>query len=169
MLVLGRVIGPHGIRGQVRITPFTEYIDGLLDYPVWWLSRDEENWQPVHPVSFIIRDNGLIVTLVEYNDRTNASELKGWQVAVPRSELPQLPENGEDGYYWTDLIGSSVFNTRGERLGNVIGLFETGANDVLRVQLSENSKETLIPFIDQVVTQVNLKSRQITVDWELDY
>lgn len=169
MVVLGRIIGPHGIRGQIKITPFTEYIDGLLDYSIWWLSKDEKNWRPVHPVSSVIRDDRLIVTLREYSDRTSATELRGLRIAVPRSELPSLPENGEEGYYWSDLLGASVLNIRGEILGTVTGLLETGANDVLQVRTAENAKERLIPFIDQIVVKVDLKSRQITVDWELDY
>ncbi|WP_292977303.1 ribosome maturation factor RimM [Nitrosomonas sp.] len=88
-------------------------------------------------------------------------------IAVPRSQLPQLPEDGKDGYYWTDLIGIDVVNTQGKSVGTVSGLFETGANDVMRVQLS-NNKEELIPFVDQVIRQVDLKARQITVDWKLD-
>jgi 16S rRNA processing protein RimM len=58
---------------------------------------------------------------------------------------------------------------QGEPLGTVAGLFETGANDVLRVRLSGSSKDELIPFVDQVIRQVDLESRQITVDWELGY
>ena len=169
MVVLGRIAGPHGIRGQIKVIPFTEYVDGLMEYPVWCLSRDEKNWQIVRPATFFIHDNLLIVTLTEYSDRTSASELKGLLVAVPRSQLPPLSKDGEDGYYWTDLIGISVVDMQGEPLGTVAGLFETGANDVLRVRLSGSSKDELIPFVDQVIRQVDLESRQITVDWELGY
>lgn len=169
MVVLGHVIGPHGIRGQLKIASYTETIEGLFDYPVWWLGKDGGQWRAVHPASYIIHDSRLIVTLAESNDRTSASELKGLQIAVPRSELPQLPENGEDGYYWLDLIGMHVCNTQGEALGTVTGLLETGANDVLQVSLAGSDKERLIPFVDQVIAKVDLKSRTITADWGLDY
>jgi len=167
MVVLGRIIGPRGIKGQIKVAPFTEYIDGLMDYPVWWLSSDEKSWQTVHPTSFFIHDNLLITALEEYGDRTSVSELKGLLIAVPRSQLPRLSEDGKDGYYWTDLIGIDVVNTQGEPIGTVCGLFETGANDVMRVQLP-GDKEELIPFVDQVIRQVDLKARQIMVDWKLD-
>lgn len=168
MVVLGRVIAPHGIRGQIKVTPFTEYVDGLMEYPTWWLSNDEKSWKIVHPTSFSVHDSLLIITLEKYSDRTNASELKGLLIAVPRSQLPQLSEDGKEGYYWSDLIGINVVNTQGEFIGTVAGLFETGANDVLRIQLP-GGKEELIPFVDQAVRQVDLRSRQIMVDWELDY
>jgi 16S rRNA processing protein RimM len=84
--------------------------------------------------------------------------------------LPHLAENGKDGYYWSDLIGTSVFNLQNEEFGNVIGLLRTGANDVLQVQsVRGDQKERLIPFIDQVIVDVDLEARKITVDWGLDY
>lgn len=169
MVVLGHVIGPHGIRGQLKIASYTETIEGLFDYPVWWLGKDGSHWRAVHPASYIIHDGRLIATVAGSSDRTSASELKGLQIAVPRSELPQLPENGEDGYYWLDLIGMHVCNTQGEALGTVTGLLETGANEVLQVGLAGSDKERLIPFIDQIIVEVDLKSRRITADWGLDY
>lgn len=169
MVVLGRVIGPHGIRGQVKVTPFTECIDGLTGYTEWWLSGDEKNWRVVHPVLSSGHNSELVVSLSEYKDRTGASELKGLLVAVPRSQLPQLSEDGEDGYYWADLIGMDVVNAQNELLGTAVGLFETGANDVLRIQPPEGNKEALIPFVNHVIIRVDLKLRKITVDWELDY
>jgi 16S rRNA processing protein RimM len=96
---------------------------------------------------------------------------KGLQIAVPRESLPKLPDNGEEGYYWSDLIGSEVVNLNNETLGTVIGLLETGTNDVLRVQDSSNKKkELLIPFIEQkFIIEVALKYGRIVVDWEKDY
>ena len=59
---------------------------------------------------------------------------------------------------------------RGEELGVVTGLLETGANDVLQVRnLKEGDMERLIPFIPEVIIKVDLKATQITVDWDLDY
>ncbi|BBL34962.1 ribosome maturation factor RimM [Nitrosomonas stercoris] len=169
MVILGKITGPHGIRGQVKVFPFTECINGLMQYPKWWLSHNKKDWQIVHPTASSIHKNGLITALDEYQDRTAAAELKGLLIAIPRDQLPELSKNGEDGYYWTDLIGSNVINMRKEPLGSVINLFNTGANDVMQVQLS-NGKETLIPFLEQqVIKQVDLELRQIVVDWELDY
>lgn len=170
MVVLGKVMGPHGVRGQIKIFPFTESIDGLLDYPVWWLDQNRRGWQVVHPVSSFVQRDHLVVLLAEYNDRTSAAELKGIEVAIPRSKLPQLSTDGEDGYYWTDLIGLDVFNMQGEALGTVTGLLETGANDVLQVRMSAEEREILIPFVaEQYIIQTDLELRQIIVDWQWDY
>ena len=70
---------------------------------------------------------------------------------------------------WRPL--KDVINLKSDYLGKVVGLLETGANDVLRVQNNaiEESKEILIPFIKQTIIQVNLDASKVIVDWELDY
>lgn len=169
---MGHIMGPFGIHGWVKISPYTEYIDGLMEYPSWWLCKNDAEWQEVHVVIGHINGNILNAKLKEYTDRAEALKLKGMQIAIPRSQLPDLPEDGNSGYYWPDLIGTKVVNLKGEELGEVIGLFETGANDVLRIQ-NENAdkekKEILIPFIEQFVVKVDLKLSQTTVDWDIDY
>lgn len=168
MVVMGHIIGPFGILGWIKVAPYTEEIDGLFDYPTWWLKKDNERWQEATFCNGRIHGDTLSVKLAQYANRNEAIQLKGMQIAVPREQLPQLPENGENGYYWSDLIGSSVTNLQGEMLGKVNGLLDTGANDVLRVQKS-NEKERLIPFIDPVILKIDIKLQQITVDWEIDY
>ena len=81
-----------------------------------------------------VHGNILTALLEQCADRTAATELKGLQIAIPRSQLPVLSNSGKDGYYWSDLIGLEVINLQGEALGKVTGLLETGANDVLQVQ-----------------------------------
>lgn len=170
MVPMGHVIGPFGIMGWVKVAPYTEHIDSLLDYPVWWLRKDDEAWSAMNVASYDAHDNKLVVSFKECDSRTQASQLKGMQIAIPREQLPRLSENGEEGYYWSDLIGNSVFNLQGDEFGNVIDLIRTGANDVLQIQsLNGEQKEKLIPFIDQVIVEVDLKARKITVDWGLDY
>lgn len=170
MVVMGHIMGPFGISGWVKIYPYTEYTDGLLEYSSWWLSKENGEWQEVQVVTIHINGNTLNAKLKEYTDRTQALRLKGMQIAVPRSQLPVLPEDGDLGYYWSDLIGAEVVNLKDEKLGKVAGLLETGANDVLRIQhAGKEEKEILIPFIEQVIIKVDLKLSRIIVDWGTDY
>ncbi len=167
---MGHIIGPFGIHGWVKVNPYTEYIDGLLEYPSWWLRKENDGWQEVRVETGHINGNILNAKLQECTDRTQALKLKGMQIAVPRSQLPDLPEDGDSGYYWSDLVGTEVVNLEGKVLGKVIGLFETGANDVLRVQcMDQEGKERLIPFIEHIIVKVDLKLSRIIVDWGIDY
>jgi 16S rRNA processing protein RimM len=170
MVVMGHIIAPYGVYGWIKVNPYTEYIDGLMEYPVWWLTKDNKDWQMAHVVAGRINGSILNAKLKEYSDRTQALKLQGMQIAIPRDQLPNLSENGKDGYYWSDLIGTEVVNLKNEVLGKVVGLLETGANDVLRIQHANKDKEEiLIPFVEQFIIKVDLKLSRITVDWGIDY
>jgi 16S rRNA processing protein RimM len=170
MVVMGHVVGPYGLSGWIKIFPYTEYVDGLADYPTWWLGSGNGEWRAFKVNASGIHGNRLTALLEQCADRNAATELKGLQIAIPRSQLPVLSNSGKDGYYWSDLIGLEVFNEQGEALGKVTGLLETGANDVLQVQsLKESERGRLIPFISQVIVKVDFEARRITVDWGADY
>ncbi|MCS6786340.1 MAG: ribosome maturation factor RimM [Thiobacillaceae bacterium] len=159
---MGRIAAPYGVRGWVKVQPFTEWLDSLLDYPVWRLGRDGV-WQTYTVLEGRPHGRHLAVHFEGVDDRDAAERLRGREVAVLRAELPQ-PEEGE--YYWDDLIGLAVLNTAGVELGRVVGLLETGAHDVLRVVAE---RERLIPFTAPIVLEVDLAAGVIRVDWELDY
>ena len=119
---------------RIKVFPYTEYVDGLAGYAVWWLGSGNGEWREVKVNGCGVHGSGLTALLEQYTDRTAAMKLKGLQVAIPRSQLPVLSKSGKDGYYWSDLIGLEVVNLQSEELGKVTGLLETGANDVLQVQ-----------------------------------
>ncbi|OWY39767.1 ribosome maturation factor RimM [Xenophilus sp. AP218F] len=163
LVPMGFVRGAFGIKGWIKIHADTEYADGLFDYPVWWLGKDG-SWKPYTFENGAVQPKALAAKLEGVDDRDAAEALRGMQIAVPRSELP---EAGEGEYYWNDLIGLEVVNQEGETLGKVDSLLETGANDVLVVK-RENG-QCLIPFVDRHVLQVSLAEGRILVDWGLDY
>lgn len=163
LVVMGHVSGPFGIRGWVKVHAYTEASDSLFGYPVWWLSKDG-GWKAYRLLEGEVHSKGLAACLEGVADRDVALALKGCKVAVPRSEMPEAEENA---YYWNDLVGLKVVNLQGEVLGTVDSLFETGANNVMRVLAGE--QERLIPFVGQYVRDVDLKAGEIRVDWGADY
>ena len=164
MVIMGRVASAHGLRGWVKIQPFTEYLDSLLDYRAWWIGHEQGPWREVEVGQCEVHGKTLVAQLPDCPDRTAAEKLKGLLIAVPRNSLPKQ-EEGE--YYWSDLIGLAVVNEAGARLGTVTNLLETGANEVLSVQ--GDSGEILIPFVASAIKQVDLKNRTIRVDWSAEY
>jgi len=164
MVTMGKVVAAYGIRGWVKVQTYTEYLDSLFDFDDWWLGDDKAPWRSVEVQECNIHGKTLVAKLAGCEDRNAAERLKGLLVAVPRSELPE-PE--EDEFYWSDLVGCKVVNLSGAELGVVDSLMETGANDVLVVK--GESGELLIPFIEQVVTQVDMAAKLLTVDWQADY
>ncbi len=164
MVIMGRVAAAHGIRGWVKIQPYTEYIDSLLDYATWWVGQEQGPWREITPEQSEVHGRTLVAQLPDCPDRNAAEKLKGLLIAVPRSSLP---EQKGDEYYWSDLIGLSVVNEAGLTLGEVANLLETGANQVLSV--SGDSGEILIPFVASAIKQVDMKHKIIRVDWSADY
>lgn len=164
MVIMGRIAGAHGIRGFVKIQPFTEHLDSLLDYRTWWIGREQGPWREVAAKQCEVHRKTLVAQLPDCPDRTAAEKLKGLLIAVPRSSLPK---QGDGEYYWSDLIGLTVVNEAGVMLGTVANLLETGANEVLSVQ--GDSGEMLIPFVASAIRQVDLRNNRILVDWQPDY
>lgn len=169
-VVMGRVAAPYAVQGWLKIQPFTEYLDSLVDYDTWWLGHEEgrkAGWKQYRLLEAKVHGQTLLVQLDGVNDRTAAEALKGLDVAVDRAEFP---ETEEDEFYWDDLIGLEVVNTEGVILGEVKGLLETGANDVLRVAGSEaGQRERLIPFVNAYVREVDQAAKRILVEWGADW
>ena len=160
---MGHVGVPFGVRGWVKVHAYTETGDSLFDYPTWWLGRNGD-WREYKVLDVALHPKSLVAHLAGCDDRDAAASLRGCQVAVPREALP---ETAEGEYYWADLIGLAVENTRHDQLGRVAELLETGANDVLVVR--QGDRERLLPFVEQVVLEVDLAAGRIRVDWEVDW
>jgi 16S rRNA processing protein RimM len=170
MVIMGRIAAAHGIRGWVKIQPYTEYLDSLLDYRPWWIGQEGGPWREVKVKQCEVHNKTLAAELPDCPDRTAAEKLKGLLIAVPRDSLPK---QSSDEYYWSDLIGLAVVNEEKVPLGTVSNLLETGANQVLSVTpvagKAGSSGEILIPFVASAIKRVDLKNKAIHVDWALDY
>jgi 16S rRNA processing protein RimM len=166
MVVLGRILAPYGVRGWLKIHPLGDDPESWCGMPQWWLglSGGDGDWQPYSLEAFRPHASGWIAKFVGIDDRTGAEMLDGWYVGAPREALPQTEQ---DEYYWSDLIGLSVRNSQDELLGTVDTLIETGAHQVLVVKDGETKR--LLPFVDQVVKEVDVGERVVRVDWGMDW
>ena len=164
MVTLGRVTGPWGVKGWIKVHSYTEPRDNIAAYPVWILRRGGQ--QRVERVEQA-RAHGkaqVVAKLEGVADRNAAAELAGSEIVVERQSLAACDE-GE--YYWTDLEGLRVVTVGGEDLGLVDHLLRTGSNDVLVVR---GERERLIPFIaEQVVKRVDLDDGRLVVEWDADF
>lgn len=162
-MVLGKVAGPFGVRGWVKLLSFTEPRAQILEYQPWQLRREGE-WRECRLAEGRPHGKGVIARLEGITDRDQALALMGAEIGVWREQLGTA-KPGE--YYWADLTGLEVRLEDGRVLGAVTGLMATGSNDVLVVQ---GERERLIPFIrGQVIKDVDLEARVIRVDWDPDF
>ena len=169
LVLVGHVTGAYGIKGWVRIKPYSADADALLHAKTWWL--DKPVLRDVDVLQVKAHGEDVVAGLMGVADRNAAEALKGSAVQVRRSHFPALSDNE---FYWVDLMGLAVENLQGEVLGTVAYLMDNGAHPILRVQApavskTEKPKEWLIPFVEQFVKTVDKKAEKITVDWGLDF
>jgi 16S rRNA processing protein RimM len=163
LMEMGHIGGPYGVKGWLRVVPYTAELAALLEYAPWYLCSKGE-WKPVEVLQGKPHGKGLVVQLAQCNNREQAAALSGTKIGVYRSQFPDTKANE---YYWSDLIGLQVINRDGTVLGIVDHLIETGANDVLVVK---GEQEYLVPFISgQVIKEVDIGQQIIRIDWDTDY
>lgn len=162
-LVIGRVVGLHGIEGWLKIESYADPRENIKNYTPWQLDVGGQK-RAVIVAEMRLHGKGIIVRFDGIDDRNTAAELVNSEISIDSNQLPQLAR-GE--YYWRELIGLTVINRRQQELGQVESLFETGANDVLVVK--KGQRECLIPYLPQrVITAVDLEKGRIQVDWEAE-
>jgi 16S rRNA processing protein RimM len=162
LTTLGKIVGLFGVRGWVKVYSYTRPPEAILQYPRWRV-RHTGGWREHRLEEGRVHGKQVVARLAGYTDRNRAAELIGAEVALALSELPRT-RPGE--YYWAELIGLEVVDRQGVPLGRVEGLMETGANDVLVVR---GERERLIPFIRDVILEVDLERQRISVDWDPDF
>lgn len=171
MIVLGRIIAPYGVKGWLRLHPFGDDPERWQEIQRWWLGADENDfsvWRAWPLQSMRLQGKGWVVKLTGVDDRNGAEQLVGQYVGAPRAALPAT---AQDEFYWADLVGLAVVNERQEALGHVAELIESGAHAVMVVKAGKGRDvvERLLPFVGQVVKDVDVPAGVIRVDWERDW
>ncbi|MDY6875151.1 MAG: ribosome maturation factor RimM [Chloroflexota bacterium] len=159
-LAVGRVLRPHGVRGELRVGILTDYPERLGQHTCFYLaSPDSAEMARCYPVEKLRRHKKILLLKLEgCDDRNAAEELGGQLVQIPIEEAVPL-EEGE--YYYFQLIGVRVETESGESLGRVVEVLETGANDVYIVRGPRG--EVLLPAVEDVVLKLDLEARQMVV------
>ncbi|MGD9818879.1 MAG: ribosome maturation factor RimM [Desulfomonilaceae bacterium] len=154
LVVIGRVQKPFGIRGEVKIQAYTQTFDAF----------ENSEWLEIKHKRFVIKQirfhKGSVLVLFEgIKTPETAAILSGQLVHTLESNLP--PKD-EDEYYYHELIGMEVFTKGDQFLGKITDIMVTGANDVLII-FGEKG-EILLPFIDEVALEIDLKAKRMLVD-----
>lgn len=154
-VAVGRINSPWGLKGHVKVTPLTSNPDRLaVDAELLIGGRRRRVLEHVEPYGYpILRFEG-------YPDRTAAETLRGELIEIDEAELQELPP-GE--YYIDDLVGMDVVTVEGERVGRLVEVLTTGANDVYVVR-REGARDVLIPAIHDVIREVDVAGKRMTID-----
>ena len=160
-VILGRVIGAHGVRGWLRIASYTEPADNLLQYPRWRLRGLEGAGAEYLVCEAQFDGRWLRARLEGVMDRDAAERLRGLNIEVARADLP-APAPRE--HYRDDLLGLRVLTPGGHELGRVSHFLDAPATPVMVVASAEGA-ELWIPAAPPHLVRVALERGELVVDW----
>ena len=143
---IGKIVNTFGIKGEIKIYPYVDYIMDLKFFYV------DDNKMEIEKCR--TQKNLVIVKIKGIDDINVVEKLKGKIASVYEEDLPSLPEGT---YYIKDLIGLDVITEDGRELGKLDDVIQTGANDVYNVN------GILLPVIDEVVKKIDLENHKIVV------
>ena len=159
LLLVGRVAGPFGVRGELRVTSYTAEPDALLRYG----RLLGEDGAPALTLTGgrVAKGDELVARAAECPDRDAAERLKGLRLFIARDALP--PPEDEDEFYLADLIGLAAETPDGAPLGRVKAVLNHGAGDILEVDPGDGRPTAFHAFTREVVPEVRLAEGRLVV------
>jgi len=157
-LEIGQIVNTFGIKGQVKVVPFTDDIT-RFDYlkNVYVKNKKETKQYEVEEVKY--HKNFVLLKFKGINYMEEAETLRDSFLEVDREDAIPLEE---DTYYIVDLIGLEVYSDENKLLGKLEDIFNTGSNDIYVVK-DELGKQILLPAISDVIKQINIEEGKIIV------
>lgn len=159
---VGKIVNTHGVRGEVRVITTSDFADERYAVGNELFYFNEEN-QLV--TSFIVKShrrhkNFDLLTFENYHNINEVEKYKGGYLKIKERDLQELEE---DEFYYHEIIGCQVITDTGEVIGTIKEILSPGANDVWVVKPIEGKKDILIPYIDDVVLDVSVEEKKITI------
>ncbi|HVY04018.1 MAG TPA: ribosome maturation factor RimM, partial [Caulobacterales bacterium] len=157
LILVGHVKGAFGVKGEVRLYPYTDEPGGIAAYgPL----RDKDGKIVLTPKRARAIKDGVAITAKEIKTREEAEALKGVRLYVPRDEFPDPEE--DDEFYAVDLIGCAVRNAGGEHLGEICAIHDFGAGDILEIK--NGPKTWFLPFTAENAPRSDLNAKLVIAD-----
>jgi len=157
LILVGRVAGAFGVKGEVRLTAYTGRPEALLAYGD--LVR-EDGSPGLTLLSGRAQKGDLVARAQQVATKEEADALRGLLLHVPREALP---EPDEDEYYLTDLIGMAAVTPQGATLGRVKAVQDFGAGDILEIDPGRGAATWYLPFTRECVPEVDIVGGKVTV------
>lgn len=150
-VLVGKVAKPHGIRGEIKVYPYSGQQDNFLGYKEIFLAAGEDEARIPYAVeSSRVQGKLALLKLSGVSTRNEAELLVGSAVWLRRRDLPGL-KKGE--YYWSDLVGKRAVTDGGRELGLVKGVMATAAHDILTV--TDHGRDYLIPLAGEFLVRLD--------------
>jgi len=159
LVMIGEIVKPHGIRGEVKVYSYSEQPENFKNYKKVLLQKPSGSGTEIYKVVKSRMLSKLAILQLEgVATREAAEALQGCTVWLKKADIPELES---DEYYWHQLIGLQVFTDTGRELGKVASLFTTKAHDVLVV--NGGGQEYLIPVKDEIIKEIDDRSGKLLI------
>lgn len=156
-LVVGEILKAWGFNGEVKVKIISDYPKRLVKHKTVYIGKNARAF-PVERAR--LHSGYALMKFTGYDTPESVAKLRGEIVQIPLEEAAPLKKNQ---YYQHQLIGLDVFTAKGELLGTLAEILETGANDVYLVR-SPEGKEILLPAIQSVIQKIDLPAHSMTVE-----
>ncbi|NMB41590.1 MAG: 16S rRNA processing protein RimM [Firmicutes bacterium] len=166
---IGKIIAPFGIKGEVKVFPYSDFLDRCYLLKKVQLKRGSIH-QSKNVQKAFIHKNIWILKFEDCHTREDAQKLRGSLVNIPSSQRVPLPPGS---YYIDQLVGLDVFTVEGKKIGQIQDILKTGSNDVYIInpesdvtqkKNKKGNKEILIPALKSVVKEINLRKGYLLLD-----
>lgn len=158
LLLIGKVVRPHGIRGELKIEAYSESPSTFSKGRRLYFYTAEGKLEEKEIISVRAHKRFFLIKVKDIDDRNRAEEYRNVEVYIEKDILEK--EEGE--YFWYELIGLNVYLISGECIGKIEHILPTGSNDVYVVRGEE--KEYLIPAIEDVVKEIDIEAKKMVIE-----
>ncbi len=160
MFTIGKITNTHGIKGEVKVKQITDFIERFDEGSIIYVIDQDNNAQPLEIDGFRTQHNNLLIHFKGYDSIEDVEGFKGLLLKIKQEQLTDLPENE---FYYYEIIGCTVWTTDEIKVGVIDHILSPGANDVWVVKDATN-KEILIPYIQDVVKEVDVKNKRVIIE-----
>lgn len=160
MFEVGKIVNTHGVRGEVRVVRITDFEERLAIGEKLYLVKNNES-----PKELTISGHRIHkqFDLLSFEGLDNINEVEGFKGAYLKIKKEQLTELQSGEYYYYEIIDCVMYTITGEKIGVIVSILSPGANDVWVVK-APNGKEHLIPFIKDVVKEINIDEKTVKIE-----
>ncbi len=160
-LKVGKIVNTHSLKGEVKVISSTDFEEERFKKGSKLLiTRGNQLIREVVVQSYRNHKNFLLVKFEGIDSVEEAEKLKNLQIKIDSDEVGELEENE---FYFHQIIGCEVFDENDRNLGEIIDILTPGANDVWVIK-GEEGKEILIPYIEDVVKQIDITNKKVNIE-----
>ena len=156
--IVGKIIGSHGIRGEMKIYPYTDDVKRFDKLKIAYIGDDKLK---VHVGGVKYHKNLVVLKTKEYDDINQILHFKDSNLYIDDKDRVVLPENH---FFIYDLIDSRVYDKDQTLIGVLIDVLQGASNDVYVVKNQETNKEYLIPAVKEFIVSIDVATKEIIID-----